>query len=365
MGVPGARCHNFGGVIVLLTVLLVAVVLLLLIILGRSWRGRAARTVAGTATAAAAGAQAQAQAKSAPHTNVAVLTQYDLWMRRVERERLGARDDDWADLSRTAQYVTWRRLAEARGAGDDVPRYMTHSLLSEVIYAAGGVEREFQQLCRALADARRSAGEAAPRSSGSGAWVTPQEEAIRPGQPVIPEQAISRASGAGSPTREASYCFVDLLGWARSTVERTDRPYRPGSSERAGLVPALAEGPLRDGVAAALQQLRAALRDSRFVASYALHAGAIAGEGTPGVPGAEILPDGRVLARLAEPVADPVLTWEGLTFTEARDMLSYATELMAAVEVFVSRVLDAFAASSRRPAAAPQRGGVGHPRAGE
>ena len=98
-----------------------------------------------------------------------MLTQYDLWMRRVEREQLGARDDDWADLSRTAQYATWRRLAEARGAGDDVPRYMTHSLLSEVIYAAGGVEREFQQLCRALADARRSAGEAAPRSSGSGA----------------------------------------------------------------------------------------------------------------------------------------------------------------------------------------------------
>jgi hypothetical protein len=352
---------------------LVAVVLLLLIILGRSWRGRPARTVAGAGTGAQAGAQpgagagagAQAQAKSAPHTNVTVLTQYDLWMRRVEREQLGARDDDWADLSRTAQYATWRRLAEARGAGDDVPRYMTHSLLSEVIYAAGGVEREFQQLCRALAGARRPAGEAALRSSGSAAWVTPQEEVIRPGRPAIPGRAISRASGAATPMREASYCFVDLLGWARSTVERTDRPYRPGSAERAGLVPALAEGPLRDGVAAALQQLRAALRDSRFVASYALHAGAMAGEGTPDGPGAEILPDGRVLARLAEPVADPVLTWEGLTFTEARDMLSYATELMAAVEVFVSRVLDAFAASSRRPAVVTQRGGVGHPRTGE
>ena len=162
--------------------------------------------------------------------------------------------------------------------------------------------------------------------------------------------------------REASYCFVDLLGWARSTVERTDRPYRPGSPERAGLIPALAPGQLRDSVEAALRQLRAALRDSRFLAGYALHAGAV----PEGTPGAEILPDGRILARLAEPVTDPVLTWEGLEFTEARDMLTYATELMAAVEVFVSRVLDAFAAGSppgsrwpaRRQCRAPPARGV-------
>ena len=306
--------------IALTTGLLVAVVLLLFIILRRAWRDRAAR--------AGAGAQARASVKSAPPTNVAVLTQYEMWMRRVEREQLGARDGTWAELGSTPQYATWRRLAEARGAGDDVPRYMTHSLLSEVIYAAGGVERDFQQLCKALADARRSAGEA--------------------------------AHGAALPMREASYCFVDLLGWARSTVERTDRPYRPGSSERAGLIPALAPGQLRDRVETALRQLRAALRDSRFLAGYALHAGAV----PEGTPGAEILPDGRSLARLAEPVTDPVLTWEGLEFTQARDMLAYATELMAAIEVFVGRVLDAFAAG--RPAAAgPHGGSAGHPRPGE
>ncbi len=300
------------------------------------------------------GAQARAPAKSAPLTNVAVLTQYDMWMRRVEREQLGTRDGTWAEVSSTPQYATWRRLAEARGAGDDVPRYMTHSLLSEVIFAAGGVEREFQELCKALADARRSAGEATPHSSPSPGPV------IAPGQAIAPGQGLPRSYGTAPPMREASYCFVDLLGWARSTVERTDRPYRPGSSERAGLIPALAPGQLRDSVEAALRQLRAALRDSRFLAGYALHAGAV----PEGTPGAEILPDGRVLARLAEPVTDPVLTWEGLEFTEARDMLTYATGLMAAVEAFVSRVLDAFAAG--RPATAgPHGGGVGHPRPGE
>ena len=304
--------------------------------------------------------------KSAPPTNVAVLTQYDMWMRRVEREQLGARDGTWADVSGTPQYATWRRLAEARGAGDDVPRYMTQSLLSEVIFAAGGVEREFQQLCEALADARRSAAEAAPRSSPSpGPVITPGPviapvPVITPGPLIAPEQGLPRPHDTAPPMREASYCFVDLLGWARSTVERTDRPYRPGSPERAGLIPALAPGQLRDSVEAALRHLRAALRDSRFLAGYAFHAGAV----PEGTPGAEILPDGRILARLAEPVTDPVLTWEGLEFTEARDMLTYATELMAAVEVFVSRVLDAFAAG-RRAAAGPHGGSVGHPRPGE
>ena len=350
--------------IALVTGLSVAVVLLLFVTLRYAWRDRAAR--------AGAGAQAQAPVKSAPLTNVAVLTQYEMWMRRVEREQLGARDGTWAELGSTPQYATWRRLAEARGAGDDVPRYMTHSLLSEVIYAAGGVEREFQQLRKALADARRSTGEATPHSSSSpgpvnapGRGIAPgqassPEQGIAPGQASSPEQGIPRSYGAAPPMREASYCFVDLLGWARSTVERTDRPYRPGSSERAGLIPALAPGQLRDRVETALRQLRAALRDSRFLAGYALHAGAV----PEGTPGAEILPDGRSLARLAEPVTDPVLTWEGLEFTEARDMLAYATELMAAIEVFVSRVLDAFAAG--RPAAAgPHGGSVGHPRPGE
>ena len=144
--------------IALITGLLVAVVLLLFITLRLAWRDRAAR--------AGAGAQARAPVTSAPPTNVAVLTQYDMWMRRVEREQLGARDGAWADVSSTPQYAAWRRLAEARGAGDDVPRYMTHSLLSEVIFAAGGVEREFQQLCETLADARRSAAEATPTPAG-------------------------------------------------------------------------------------------------------------------------------------------------------------------------------------------------------
>jgi hypothetical protein len=265
------------------------------------------------------------------------VTLYEIWMGRAERDKLGAWDDNWAELSRKPQYESWRRLAEARGAGQDVQHYVTRSLLSEVIYAAGGVEREFLQLRKALADVRQLADEAAP----------PHPQPAQ-GQPVSGPYVAAR------PVREASYCFVNLLSWARSTVERTDRPYKPGSSQRAGLLPALPPGQLHDSVAAALQHLRTALRDSRSLASYAFHTGAVPAEGAPRT---EILPDGRNLTRLADPLADPALAGEAFEFSEDRDMLAYATELMAAIEVFVNRVLDAFAAS--RPAS-PETGGSAH-----
>lgn len=244
-----------------------------------------------------------------PETNVAVVTLYELWMRKAEREKLGARDDIWLDLTGTPQYATWQRLAEARGAGGDVQHYLTRGLLSEVLYAAGGVERELRQLRKALGDAQPA--------------------------PAAPGPYASR------PVREASYSFVNLHSWARSTVERTDRPYKPGSSGRAGLLPALRPGELHDTVEAALQHLRTALRDSRSLSSYAFHAGAVPGGGTPG---REILPDAANLAPPAYPLTNPALAGEDkLQFTQDRDMLTCATELMAAIEIFVNRVLDAFA----------------------
>jgi hypothetical protein len=107
------------------------------------------------------------------------------------------------------------------------------------------------------------------------------------------------------------------------------------------LFPALASGQLRDSVNAALRDLKGALGDSRLLVNYALHAGAVPGGGTPR---AEILPDGQLLARIPDRVQSHVLTWEAFKFTENRDMRTYAIDLMANVERFVDRVLDAFAA---------------------
>ncbi len=317
-------------VALLLVALGVAVVILLVLNRRLAWRQRAIEVEAGAQVQAPGETPPAANAESAPTANVAVLTRYEIWMRRVRREQLGAWDENWKDLSRTGQYAAWRQLAEARGASTEVQGYLTRGLLSEVLYAAGGVERELGQLRKALADVQHF---------GS-------EGTARPAPPAV-ERPIVGSYGAPPSVREASYSFVNLLSWARATVERTDRRYRSSSQERAGLLSALAEGQLRDSVEAALRHLMAALQESRFLASYALHAGAVPGDGTRS---AEILPDGHILGQVPDPRADPVLTWETFKFTQDRDMLTYATELMTAIEIFVDSVLDAFAAN--RPARA-------------
>jgi hypothetical protein len=51
-----------------------------------------------------------------------------------------------------------------------------------------------------------------------------------------------------------------------------------------------------------------------------------------------------------DPLTARVLTWEAFEFTQDRDMLTYATEVMSSVAAFVDKVLDAFEAN--RPARA-------------
>jgi hypothetical protein len=69
-----------------------------------------------------------------------------------------------------------------------------------------------------------------------------------------------------------------------------------------------------------------------------------------GTPRADVLPDGRLLDRLPDPVIHPILTWEEFTFTADRDMLTYAADMMKHSELFIDKALDAFAAD--RPARA-------------
>ena len=272
----------------------------------------------------------------APTANVAVVTLYELWLRRVEQQKLGTRPAIWADLRETPQFADWQQLAEGRGVdiGQNgsreagVQHYMTSGLLSEVLYAAGGVERELQILRRALHSQH-------PRPADTPATT---KTATKDG----PAGALI----AGRPVRDASYSFVNLVSWARATVDNTDRPYRPGLSGRAGLLAALRPGELHDRVEAALRHLRTALSDSRSLSAYAFHAGAVPGAG---IPGPRILPDAGNLAPAAYPLTEGALAGETLRFTEERDMLAYATGLMTAVEVFVDEVLDAFAAAQMVP----------------
>ncbi len=67
-----------------------------------------------------------------------------------------------------------------------------------------------------------------------------------------------------------------------------------------------------------------------------------------GTPRAEILPDGRILARIPDPSTSWILSWDQFEFTQNRDMLTYGQQLMAAIEIFVDDTLGALEAN--RPA---------------
>lgn len=86
-----------------------------------------------------------------------VQTRYDRWTARVMDGQLDFWGENWADLSGTQQYADWQQLIQSRGGTGDPQYYMTRGLLPEVLYAAGGVERELGHLADALAQVQLAA----------------------------------------------------------------------------------------------------------------------------------------------------------------------------------------------------------------
>jgi hypothetical protein len=215
-----------------------------------------------------------------------VQTRYVRWTTRVMEGQLDFWGENWADLSGTQQYDDWQQLIQSRSGTGDPQYYMTRSLLPEVLYAVGGVERELCHLATALEQIQLAADNAlAGRDLSAANWPTCGHH--------ISTDAM----------QQASYIFVNLLSWARAVRERTSRRYKPRSAEQAGLLPALAPGRLHDTVRNALNILDVELGEARLLTNYALHAGAVPGGGTPR---AEILPDGR--ARIPDPSTSWILS---------------------------------------------------------
>jgi hypothetical protein len=85
------------------------------------------------------------------------------------------------------------------------------------------------------------------------------------------------------------------------------------------------------------------------MANFALHAGPLPGGGTPS---ALVRDDGRIVLRLPNKLRTRITTWEEFSYTEGRDMLTFAEGIMSQVEGFVEELLSAL------EAARPLRGGL-------
>ncbi len=121
---------------------------------------------------------------------------------------------------------------------------MTRTLISDLLFPGGGVETELLRLHDALDAAQESTD--APRDEGVARAPEFQEHTT------------------GAPSLlDAYYAFWNLL----AVRERIDRPYKSSRTDRVGLLPALAPGPLSARVQEALNTFRDRTQDTRYLST--------------------------------------------------------------------------------------------------
>jgi hypothetical protein len=192
----------------------------------------------------------------------------------------------------------------------------THTLLPDVVDAAGGVERAHARLHREMA--------------------LVQETYVR-----WSSEVGEMPDGGGMSDRsveDAWYTVEELLVWARTLDDRLQRPAKEKRYPAQGLIPALADGPRRDAVLRARDRLRSAgVDEARYLSGLNLHMQSMQAGSKHGR-----VRSGRIVLPFPDRVTAPVAHRWQLTFSENRDAVSFADGLMMAVERFMDELLSAF-----------------------
>lgn len=271
------------------------------------------------------------------------LPRYEAWRRRRTQPALMLKiaRAPWADAENLPDYKGWLKVAkrlDRKGCADRDPRYyMTRHLVDEVLFAAGGLERELNSL-------KDSVNSAQAHSD------------FIPGERRNPGAGQSKL--VLNSALYATYAFINALTWGRSVRERVERndptekqvgflrsilqrkTKRPSPVRvSAGLLPSLADGQLKRRLQECLQELDPFLQESRRMANYALHAGAPQG---PSTPTFDMRSNGQVFLRIPDKGTKRVAVWDEFTYRDGRDAVSYIQTLFDAVARFVDQMLDAF-----------------------
>lgn len=155
------------------------------------------------------------------------MSRYQEWTRRSFSISLGF-GELWGDLSEHPAVPRLQALARTHGRPVDeseIAYRITRSFMLDVIHAAGGTEYTVEKLLAALNAVQQWSNEHALPS------------------PDMPELEVS-------PERwDVSFEVSNLVVWARTLVERLESKTRKrGIEVKIGLLPALADGDLKDGV---------------------------------------------------------------------------------------------------------------------
>jgi hypothetical protein len=136
----------------------------------------------------------------------------------------------------------------------------------------------------------------------------------------------------------ASQAITDVVMWARALTERMRRWHRGSGWPEIGLIPALADGPLLEGIQMAYLDFLTRTEGMRPLANYAAHHAALPYAGAA----ARLDPDWAVSLPVPDPPTGDVFCPELLTYDSKLTAGQYADDLLRAVDDFVTSLLDAF-----------------------
>jgi hypothetical protein len=253
------------------------------------------------------------------------MPRYHDWLRRYVAGGLGG-GELWADVSAhpaAAKLQAIPRPHLERFDDRGITFRITRLLLLDVIHAAGGVEYTVKKLLAALDVVQQ--------------WT---DERSVPGQPseydVVPE------------LWDVSFEVSNLVVWARTLNKRLQddsRAREQGVKTKIGLLPALADGDLKDQVKRFRDQLANWTKAESWLAGYALHIGRLHGGG----PVLHRGPDGRVRFLLPDPPKRKNWIWSSEEFThrQNRDAETVAVDLLDRVERFMDGLLTSFEQHAR------------------
>jgi len=247
-----------------------------------------------------------------------VMTRYQDWTRRYVLRGLAMGSELWADVSTHPAVARLEAIAQAHGRSidaDDIADRITRPLLLAVIHAAGGIEYTIEKLVAALDVVQQRADEHSP-----------------------PAPDVPKLGDLWGPERwDVSFEVSNLVIWARTLVERLESKDKVRGIQ-VGLLPALAEGDLKDHVRRFHDELAHWVEAESYLAGYTLHIGPLHG----GTPWLRRRPDGRVKFLLPDRPGRKVWSVEEFTYRCDRDARTVADDLLRRVERFMDGLLTGF-----------------------
>jgi hypothetical protein len=237
----------------------------------------------------------------------------------VNRLPLGAPGELWRVVPNNPGNEWVVEQSKAMGRDVDIAYWTSRSLLDDVLQAAGAIEYTVQRIDVVAASVQAYA----------------DKHDVKSRLDEVPMGLIT------AEVAEAYIEYANLLNWLRTLGDRM-RSTDPYSKAKLGLIPALnPEMPLRRDVEMVFDRFERhpLIVDEPLLTNFGLHLHALPGGGSPK---ATITPEGRARLLIPDKPRARVYLFDQFTYTDERELVQFAHDVVKRVEIFVDELLTAF-----------------------